>query len=65
MVLLGVENTLNTRPLPYLYDEVGDLLTPHFLCGFRTSHLFDNITSDIDCNEDHDKLTRRLIDRQR
>ena len=61
-VLVDVENTLNTRPLTYLYDELGDILTPsHLLCGFRMSSLSENINSDIDCSEDHNKLTRRFF----
>ena len=61
-VLVEVENTLNTRPLTYLYDELGEVLTPsHLLCGFRMSNLSENIKSEIDCNEDHNKLTRRFL----
>ena len=61
-VLVEVENTLNTRLLTYLYDELGDILTPsHLLCGFRMSNLSENIKSDIDCSEDHNKLARRFF----
>ena len=61
-VLMEVENTLNTRPLTYLYDELGEVLTPsHLLCSFRMSNLSENIKSEIDCHEDHNKLTRRFL----
>ena len=61
-VLTEVESTLNSRPLTYLYDELGDTLTPsHLLCGYRMSSLPESISSNIEYDEDHDKLTKRFL----
>ena len=46
-VFTEVENTLNSRPLTYLYDELGEALTPsHLLYGHRLSALSEGIDSE-------------------
>ena len=46
-VLTEVESTLNSLPLSYLYDELGEALkSSHLLHGDRLSALFEGIDSD-------------------
>ena len=59
--LTEVERTLNSRPLTYLYEELGDELTPsHLLYGYRIFNLPENVSYNIEHNEDQDKLTKRF-----
>ena len=61
-VFTEVESTLNSRPLTYLYDELGEVLTPsHLLYGHRLSHLSEGINPEIDANDDVDNLSRRFL----
>ena len=61
-VFTEVESTLNSRPLTYLYDELGEALTPsHLLYGHRLSHLSEGINPEIDPNDDVDNLSRRFL----
>ena len=61
-VLTEVESTLNSRPLTYLYDELGEALTPsHLLYGHRVSHLSEGINPEIDPGDNVDNLSRRFL----
>ena len=61
-VFTEVESTLNSRPLTYLYDELGEALTPsHLLHGHRLSHLSEGINPEIDHEDDVDNLSRRFL----
>ena len=54
-VLLEIEGMLNSRPLMYLYDEIGyHPLTPsHLIFGRRLPLLAENLEYDIDANDDN------------
>ena len=60
VILLEVESTLNSRPLTYNYEEVGEEpLTPsHLLHGRRLTHLFSGMELKSDVNN-FDKLIKR------
>jgi len=61
-VLTEVECTLNNRPLTYLYEELGEAVTPaHLLYGHRLSPLSEGIEPKIDPYFDHDKISRRFL----
>ena len=61
-VLTEVENTLNLRPLTYLYDELGEALTPsHLLYGHRLSALSEGIDSEVEPDNDEGKLSKRFL----
>ena len=61
-VLTEVECTLNNRPLTYLYDELGEAVTPaHSLYGHRLPPLSEHIEPKINPNFDHDKMPRRFL----
>ena len=60
--LTEVENTLNSRPLTYLYDELGEALTPsHLLHGRRPPALSENIEPELELDETGDKLSKRFL----
>ena len=61
VVLFEVENTLNSRPLTYIYEDLSEEpLTPsHFLHGRRLSHLSSNVYFEPDF-ANHDKLSKRF-----
>ena len=61
VVLFEVENTLNSRPLTYNHEELGEEpLTPsHLLHGRRLSHLSSGVYFESDF-ENHDKLSKRF-----
>eukprot|EP00794_Sanderia_malayensis_P017243 gene17243-biopygen14837 len=61
-VLVEVEGTLNSRPLTYLYDELGEVLTPsHLIHGFRLSSLPGDIDLTDYSDNTQDKLTKRFV----
>ena len=61
-VLTEVESTLNSRPLTYLYDELGEALTPsHLLYGHRLSALSEGIDSEVEPDNDKGKLSKRFL----
>ena len=64
-VLTEVENTLNSRPLTYDYDEPGvEMLTPsHLIFGRRLSALAEGIHQRVDNNEfdDISNLHKRFL----
>ena len=62
-VLSEVKNTLNSRPLTYLYDELGEALTPsHLLHGHRFSPLSEGIDPDSNLDDDNnDNLSKRFL----
>ena len=61
-VLTEVENTLNSRPLTYLYDELGEALTPsHLLHGRRPPALSEDIEPELELDETGDKLSKRFL----
>ena len=61
-VLTEVESNLNCRPLTYLYDDLSEALTPsHLLYGHRLSTLSQNLDSDVDLDENNDKLGKRFL----
>jgi len=53
-VLAEVESTINSRPLTYSYEEIGEkVLTPSHLILRRTlSPLFEFVDLNIDLNEE-------------
>ena len=59
-VLTEVENTLNSRPLTYKYDEPGvEMLTPfHLIFGRRLSALAEGI---VDKKKPHDTFERCVM----
>ena len=61
VVFFEVENTLNSRPLTYVYVDLSEEpLTPsHLLQGRRLSHLSTDVYFEPDF-ENHDKLSKRL-----
>ena len=61
-VLTEVESTLNSRPLTYLYDELGEALTPsHLLHGHRLSALSEGIDSEVEPNDVKEKISKRFL----
>ena len=61
-ILTEIESTLNLRPLTYLYDTLGEALTPsHLLHGHRLSALSEGIDSEVDVNDDKGKLSTRSL----
>eukprot|EP00794_Sanderia_malayensis_P016165 gene16165-biopygen13734 len=61
-ILTEVESTLNSRPLTYLYDELGDVLTPsHLLYGHRFSSLSEGIDPHSELDESDDKVCKRFL----
>ena len=61
-VLTGVEKTLNSRPLTYLYDEFGEALTPsHLLHGRSPPALSEGLEPEIELDETGDKLSKRFL----
>ena len=61
VVLFEVKNTLNSRPLTYIYEDLSEEpLTPsHFLHNRRLSHLSSNVYFESDF-ANHDKLSKRF-----
>ena len=61
VVLFEVENTFNSRPLTYIYEDLSEEpLTPsHFLHGRRLSNLSSSVYFEPDF-ANHDKLSKRF-----
>ena len=62
-VLIEVEGTLNSRPITYVYDEVGvHPITPsHLICGRRLTQLADDLNyEDFDLDESIGKYEKRF-----
>ena len=61
-VLTEVESTLTSRPLTYLYDELGEALAPsHLLHGHRLSALSEGIDSEVEPDDDKEKISKRFL----
>ena len=64
-VLAEVESTINSRPLTYSYEEIGEkVLTPsHLILGRRLSPLSEFVDLSIDLNEEitPENLSRRFM----
>ena len=61
-VLLEIESSLNSRPLTYLYDELGKVLTPsHLIHGCRLSSLAGDIDVSEDPKDSQNKVTKRYL----
>ena len=61
-VILEIECTLNSRPLTYQDDEIGQALTPsHLILGRRLSPMSESNTTFDDDAGCHDKLTKRFL----
>lgn len=61
-VLTEVENSLNFRPLTYLYDNLSEALTPsHLLYGHTLPTLSQNADLDADLDHINDKLGKRFL----
>ena len=61
MVFTESESTLKSRPLTYLYEELGEASTPHLLQGHRLSHLYEGLEADVDLNDDIDTISKRFL----